>query len=296
MPALCTREREAVATASGRASLPPAGLPGPSRQAAAAALALANAAGAAATEFRPPVEVLDLLLDNGGHGGGGACPRAPDLLLVDEAAALPLAVLQRLLGGARRCVAFATTVHGYEGSGRGFAVRFQGFLRRHASAVHALRLSQPVRWGPGDPLQAWTARVLLLDMAPPDGGPPPGGSGGGSVRVLPPSALARDERLLRQVFGLLVLAHYQTTPADLLRLLDAPNLEVLGPWRATAPLQMCCLNALNCAVLALRCPALGCPVLCPAATRGTARGGVRASCRSLRLFAASVSSPSALSA
>ena len=47
-----------------------------------------------------------------------------------------------------------------------------------------------------------------------------------AARRLPSDELAADEPLLQSAFGLLVAAHYRTTPGDLQRLLDAPNLEV----------------------------------------------------------------------
>jgi tRNA(Met) cytidine acetyltransferase len=82
-------------------------------------------------------------------------------------------------------------------------------------------LDAPLRWPAGDPLEAWLRDLLLLDAAP---GPAP--SGPGEAVHLAKDRLAADEPLLRGVFGLLQDAHYRTTPGDLVRLLDAPNLDV----------------------------------------------------------------------
>jgi len=149
-----------------------------------------------------------------------------DLLLVDEAAAIPSPLLTRLLRHYPR-IAFATTVHGYEGTGRGFALRFRETLDRETPGWQAEALETPVRWRPGDPLEALVFRSLCLDAdSAPDA----------AVAVLPAGAcrpeqvdrteLARDEEGLRQLFGLLVQAHYRTTPTDLRRMLDAPGVSV----------------------------------------------------------------------
>jgi len=58
--------------------------------------------------FRDPAEVT-------------ALPGDPDRVFVDEAAALPVGRLRSLL--AADGLAFTTTIHGYEGTGRGFSVR-----------------------------------------------------------------------------------------------------------------------------------------------------------------------------
>ena len=147
------------------------------------------------------------------------------LLLVDEAAALPAGLLDDLFVRHPRCV-FATTEHGYEGSGRGFALRFLPRLESRAVSVHHLPMTTPIRWATDDPLEALIDRVLLLDADPVDlpsslpfDDRPP--------QRLDRDALAADEPRLADLFGLLVSAHYRTTPRDLRQLLDAPGTR---PW------------------------------------------------------------------
>ena len=154
---------------------------------------------------------------------------AADLLLVDEAAGIPAPLLARMLAGWPRVV-FATTVHGYEGTGRGFEVRFRGVLERLTPGWHWLRLRAPVRWRAGDPLERLIDRALLLDAEPAPDDEVTARTGAHAADLtfepLDRDRLAADEPLLRQVFGLLVLGHYQTRPADLRHLLDGPNLSV----------------------------------------------------------------------
>ncbi|MCL7750356.1 GNAT family N-acetyltransferase [Guyparkeria hydrothermalis] len=143
------------------------------------------------------------------------------LLLVDEAAALPTAVLEALFDAFPRCV-FATTEHGYEGSGRGFTLRFLPRLEASAVSVRHHWLTTPIRWSPDDPLEQLVDRLLLLDADPTETLPVDTRQTPRPAARLEPSALAGDERRLREWFGLLVAAHYRTTPRDLRQLLDGP--------------------------------------------------------------------------
>ena len=145
-----------------------------------------------------------------------------DVLLVDEAAALPVPLLLKL-AAYYRLVVFATTLHGYEGSGRGFSLRFQTELAKQ-STFKLMRLSQPMRWAANDPLEAFINQACLLATDSPDIS---------ALDALQPTycqlsrnELVQDEALLQQVFALLVNAHYQTRPSDLRQLLDAPNITL----------------------------------------------------------------------
>jgi len=154
-------------------------------------------------------------------------PPEADLLLVDEAAAIPVPILKKLLRRYPR-IAFASTVHGYEGTGRGFTLRFSTMLDALSNSWKMLSLKTPIRWAPDDPLERLVFRMLALDAEPADSA-----SFGGAGRPedfelsrLDRDALAADERTLAELFGLLVQAHYRTRPLDLRHLLDGPNLSV----------------------------------------------------------------------
>lgn len=165
-------------------------------------------------EFLPPDELVHRL------------PSA-DLLLVDEAAALPAALLKKLLLAFNRIV-FSTTVHGYEGTGRGFAIRFREILDSLRPQWRDLRLHEPIRWEPGDPLESFVAHALLFDAEP---------ASAEQFTTIGPDAielvettqaeLCHDPALLAQAFGLLVNAHYQTRPFDLRYMLDGRNMRIL---------------------------------------------------------------------
>ena len=149
-----------------------------------------------------------------------------DLVLVDEAAAIPTPMLSTLLTHYNRIV-FATTVHGYEGTGRGFALRFNKVLDQQTPDWQQIRLHQPIRWSDNDPLERFVFDALLLNASIADET---------ELNQLQPSdchiesverdQLMQNEDLLSQVFGLLVLAHYRTRPNDLRQLLDSPGLQL----------------------------------------------------------------------
>lgn len=149
-----------------------------------------------------------------------------ELLMVDEAAAIPVPMLQQMLNRHSRVV-FSTTVHGYEGTGRGFALRFYSVLDAITPGWLSMTLTSPIRWADSDPLEQWVFNLLLLNAQPVNEA---------DIvdldleqchfEVLDRDRLMADEKRLQQLFGLLVIAHYQTRPRDLRYLLDGLDLQV----------------------------------------------------------------------
>lgn len=155
---------------------------------------------------------------------------AADLLVVDEAAAIAPELLKAMLRHYSRAV-FATTVNGYEGTGRGFAVRFQRFLEDSYPGWVKLTLQEPVRWQSGDWLeQSLNSALLLNPLLIPDDQPYTQAMGE-AVPELEFSEFhyccdVQTEKSLNQIFELLITAHYRTRPSDLRSMLDGSNIRL----------------------------------------------------------------------
>ncbi|MEF1307638.1 tRNA(Met) cytidine acetyltransferase, partial [Vibrio owensii] len=85
-----------------------------------------------------------------------------DLLLVDEAAAIPVPMPKQITEQYHRLV-FSTTIHGYEGCGRGFTLKFVDWLQKQRPGMNLCHLQQPIRWATNDNLEAWLYQAFLLD-------------------------------------------------------------------------------------------------------------------------------------
>ncbi|NOQ93208.1 MAG: DUF1726 domain-containing protein, partial [Methylophaga sp.] len=149
-----------------------------------------------------------------------------DLLLVDEAAAIPASMLEKLVQKYSRIV-FATTLHGYEGTGRGFAVRFQQTLNRLTPNWHHYQMISPIRWADNDMVEAFSFESLLLNAVPVDDALiSEANVEHCHFEYIDRQILIHNEQDLRELFGLMVLAHYRTRPSDLQMMLDRDDVSV----------------------------------------------------------------------
>jgi len=194
-------------------------------------------------------------------------------LLVDEAAAIPIPKLTDWLQHIPQLV-FSTTIHGYEGTGKGFLLKFAKILDQQRKDWKKFKLQHPIRWASDDFLEQWLNQTFLLDVDitsfPANKTTPviPAHAGiqdqlaptidktlaaefidSGYEQELPSSFpqrressqhinleqynscnLANDDDLLHQIYGLLINAHYRTTPKDLRYLLDTDAASIYALW------------------------------------------------------------------
>ncbi|RLI86595.1 MAG: tRNA(Met) cytidine acetyltransferase [Archaeoglobales archaeon] len=149
-----------------------------------------------------------------------------DIVIVDEAAGIDVPILWKITEGVRWMI-FSTTIHGYEGAGRGFSIRFLKRLEGCEDVeIEKIHMNEPIRYGKGDPIERWLFDVLLLDAQPSeitDRDIQLIEEGKFKFEEIDKDKLIEDERLLREFFGIYVLAHYRNRPSDLVILLDMPN-------------------------------------------------------------------------
>ncbi|MFC2435725.1 MAG: tRNA(Met) cytidine acetyltransferase TmcA [Aggregatibacter sp.] len=138
-------------------------------------------------------------------------------LFVDEAAMIPLDILFRLTNAFKRVV-LTTTLHSYEGTGRGFLLKFMAKTDR---TLRHVELFTPLRWQADDKLEAFIDDLLLCDCEDRLPQPPYDSVLAAQIQISHCERIPHDE--IESVYGLLTLAHYRTSPLDLRRLLDAPQ-------------------------------------------------------------------------
>ena len=160
--------------------------------------------------FMPPDELSQNLSD---------APQqfANHWLFVDEAAMIPLDILFRLTKAFKRVV-LTTTIHSYEGTGRGFLLKFMSKTDR---TLRHFELFTPLRWQADDKLEAFIDDLLLCDCEDRLPQPPYDSVLAEQIQISHCERIPHDQ--MESVYGLLTLAHYRTSPLDLRRLLDAPQ-------------------------------------------------------------------------
>lgn len=167
------------------------------------------------------------------------CPEA-DLLLLDEAAMIPLPMLRQLTRLYPNLV-MATTSGGYEGTGQGFLLRFVADLEKRG--LMRLRLERPVRWCDGDLLEAWLGRTLLLQQEEQAiEAMTPAQREACRVMQLEQPGAPESWPLLRQVYALLNTAHYRTRPSDLRMLMENPDLRIFAAFNEQRVVGVVLLN------------------------------------------------------
>ncbi|CAL7945133.1 unnamed protein product [Xylocopa violacea] len=187
-----------------------------------------------------------------------------ELLVIDEAAAIPLPHVKAMLGP--YLIFLASTINGYEGTGRSLSLKLLQQLRsqtvgsnshekskKHQTEktvigrqLYELTLEESIRYKPGDAVEQWLCDLLCLNATTNtpilSGCPPPD--------ICQLYYINRDtlfsyhkasELFLQKLVALYVASHYKNSPNDLQMMSDAPAhhlfclLGPIDPNRKTLP-------------------------------------------------------------
>ena len=157
-----------------------------------------------------------------------------EILVIDEAAAIPLPVVKGLISSGNHLTLMSSTVHGYEGTGRALSLKLVQEIKRNPSfVVSEIEMKMPIRYSLNDGIEKWLHGLLCLDsteapflknklVSP----------GDCKLYVVNRDALfshhKATERFLRNIVSLFVSSHYKNTPDDLMLMSDAPKHHVMA--------------------------------------------------------------------
>ncbi|KAF2221968.1 putative nucleolar ATPase Kre33 [Elsinoe ampelina] len=189
-----------------------------------------------------------------------------ELLVIDEAAAIPLPLVRKLMGP--YLVFMASTINGYEGTGRSLSLKLiqqlreqsrgaskpsngdqiadrstgkpsksEGNITMGGRSLREIKLAEPIRYAEGDAVESWLNKLLCLDAKLPTKSNIHGCPHPSECELL---YVNRDtlfsfhhvsEKFLQQMMALYVASHYKNSPNDLQLMSDAPahQLFVLVP-------------------------------------------------------------------
>ncbi|EME38259.1 hypothetical protein DOTSEDRAFT_83719 [Dothistroma septosporum NZE10] len=188
-----------------------------------------------------------------------------ELLVIDEAAAIPLPLVRKLMGP--YLVFMASTINGYEGTGRSLSLKLiqqlreqsrgtsrpkpdekvtdrtdgskggNDYIPRSSRSLREITLQEPIRYAQGDGVEKWLNKLLCLDATLPQKNNIHGTPHPSQCELL---QVNRDtlfsfhqvsEKFLQRMMALYVASHYKNTPNDLQLMSDAPahQLFVLVP-------------------------------------------------------------------
>jgi tRNA(Met) cytidine acetyltransferase len=157
-----------------------------------------------------------------------------DLVVVDEAAAISVNILIRIAKKFEKVI-FSSTVHGYEGSGRSFGIRFIEELLSNNIKFEEFEMKEPIRYSQDDEVEKFIFDLLLLNAEPCEI------DKDDLEKIflkkyeylrISSEELFNDEELLKNFFGIYVIAHYRNRPRDLAILANSihhfPRAVVIG--------------------------------------------------------------------
>ena len=149
-----------------------------------------------------------------------------DLFVIDEAAAIPVEILKKVAKACTKTI-FLSTIHGYEGAGRSFQHKFLHYMRNQKQSYYTEHtLNQPVRYMQKDSIEKLLNDTFLLDVELDPQIIDSQTIDRKAVKIQvykDPEYLFSDDGLpsLKQLFSLLIYAHYRNQPNDLLVLADS---------------------------------------------------------------------------